>query len=536
MMKNKSLLLFYGIVFCLFCLLSHFTPVDFGDDINYKFVFGEANHPITNLGELFTSIYNHYFVQHGRLPFVFFSQLFDSILGKSLFDIVNAVVFCVTLYLALSYARQNRSLFTAIVTVCIVFIFMPTFEETHLWLVGSTDYLWAVAFIVAFLMLFREYAEQHLSWHLVWLCPFAMVVSMYHEGFSLAISFGLLVYLYFNRKNAVKAMALPIAVTFMLGTLLLVFAPGTLRRTHTENGIDIMYIGSRLVAGVYSLFLTLRVFWMSVLVMAYLYWKRRDILKEFFSTHKLELASMLVSPAILFVDARYGGRINYSIEVLSLIVLLQLLPILNLEPYKKKLTCAAALLTVIFYVPAAIYAHENYENYQSVLEQLENKNEVVGVQDLSTHNYITDRYVHPIVRIGIESYYQSYSFDDPVMKNAAIIYGVPRLCMISQEIKSLFTAPIVSDEVINQKEWPLLIKVLPDSSNLPNKVLLKLNPTDYSQLPFYLKKIAPKMGKYNLADIEPRYSIIDFNGKHFLIIERQLPEIDTRLNSVELCN
>ena len=150
--------------------------------------------------------------------------------------------------------------------------------------------------------------------------------------------------------------------------------------------------------------------------------------------------------------------------------------------------------------------------------------------------------IHLTTALGIEQCGSLHNLaahsavDDPVMKNAAIIYGVPRLCMIPQKIKSLLTAHIVSDEVINQKEWPLLIKVLPDSSNLPNKVLLKLNPTDFSQLPFYLKKIAPKMGKYNLANIEPRYSIIDFNGKHFLIIERQLPEIDTRLNSVELCN
>lgn len=534
-MKNKSLILFYGIVFCLFYLLSHFTPVDFGDDLNYKFVFGGAKQPIQSFADLLTSVHNHYFVQHGRVPFVFFCQLFDGILGKALFDVVNAVVFCFTLFLALSYARQNSSLFTAVTTLCIVFVFMPTFEETHLWLVGSTDYLWAVAFIIAFLILFRIYAERLLSWHLLWLCPFAVIVAMYHEGFSLALSFGLLVYLFYNRKNALKMMSLPMAIAFMIGTLLLVFAPGTLRRTHTENGIDMMYIVTRLVAGVYSLFLTLRVFWMAVFVMVYLYWKRRDTFKDFISNHKLELSSMLVSPAILFVDARYGGRINYSIEVLSLIVLLQLLPLLHIGKYKTKLVYASVVLTVIFYVPAVVYAHENYVNYQAVLDQLENKNEVVGVQDLSLHNYITDRYVHPIVRIGIGSYSQSYSFRDPVMIGTAIIYGMPRVCLVPQGILTHIQANDNSEEIVQKEYWPLLVKYLPDTC-MVNEVKLILKPTDFTQLPFYLQKVAPKMLKYTLLEIEPRYSVIEIENKRILLIERQLPEIDSRVKDVEINN
>lgn len=533
MMKYKSLILFYVIVFCLFYLLSHFTPVDFGDDLCYKLVFGGAKQPIQSFADLLTSVHNHYFVQHGRVPFVFFCQLFDGILGKVLFDIVNSMVFCLTLYLALTYAHQNRSLFAAVMLLCIVFVFMPAFEETHLWLVGSTDYLWAVTFIIAFLMLFRKYAEKRNSWNLLWLCPFTVIVAMFHEGFSLALSFGLLVYLFYNRKNILKMMSLPMTIAFMIGTLLLVFAPGTLRRTHTENGIDMMYIVTRLVAGVYSLFLTLRVFWMAVFVMVYLYWKRRDTFKDFISNHKLELSSMLVSPAILFVDARYGGRINYSIEVLSLIVLLQLLPLLHIGKYKTKLVYASVVLTVIFYVPAVVYAHENYVNYQAVLDQLENKNEVVGVQDLSLHNYITDRYVHPIVRIGIENYYQSYSYDDPVMIGTAIIYGLSRVCLVPQDILTYIQTHDNSDNIVQRDYWPLLVKYLPDTCTV-KKVKLILKPTDFTQLPLYLQKIAPRMGKYTLLEFEPRYSVIESDNKHILLIERQLPEMDSRLKDVEI--
>lgn len=527
-MKRYTFWVFYGLVFCLFYLLSHFTPVDFGDDINYKLVFGEGR-PIQNIYDVLVSVYNHYFIQHGRVPFVFFSQLFDGVLGKSLFDIVNAIVFCLTLFLLLYYARQQQSLFATVLSLFLAFVFLPAFEETHLWLVGSTDYLWASTFIIVFFIQFRKFGQDKISVHLVWLCPYALIAAMYHEGFSLAISFGLLVYLY--RKTAFCTAAFPIALAFMMGTALLAFAPGTLRRAHTESGIDLMYIGTRVVAGVYSLFLTLRIFWLVVLMLAYLYRKNRAGLNKFVSHHVLELSAMLISPMILFVAARYGGRINYTIEIFSMIVLLQLLPLLDYKKYEKKLELVMIAVMLFIYIPVTIYAHENYINYKSVLSQLDQKQPVIRVQSLSDDNYLTSRYIHKIVRIGIDSYYQAFSPEDPVMRAAAKVYNLPGVCFIPEDVASYLEKHDIPENLTIQDGWPIYVRYLAEGQNV-NKVRLMLGDVDLSKIPFYLRPIAPRLAKFMLPEIEPRFSVLEYNHQRILLIERQLPEIEMRIERV----
>lgn len=520
----------YGLVFCLFYLLSHYTPVDFGDDIHYKLVFGE-DRPIHNITDVFVSVYNHYFVQHGRIPFVFFSQLFDGVLGKSLFDIVNAIVFCLTLFLLLYYARQQRSLFATVLSLFLAFILLPAFEETHLWLVGSTDYLWASTFIIVFFILFRKFGQDKNSVHLLWLCSYALMAAMYHEGFSLAISFGLLVYFYIYRKTAFRTAAFPIALAFMMGTMLLAFAPGTLRRTHAENGIDLVYIGTRVAAGVYSLFLTLRIFWLAVILLAYLYRKNRLRFNEFASHHVVELSAMLISPMILFVDARYGGRINYTIEVLSLLVLLQLLPLFDYKRFEKRMVHVMVAVVLLIYIPVTIYAHENYINYKSVLLQLNQKRPVIHVQLLSTDNYLTGRYIHEIVRFGIDSYYQAFSPEDPTMQAVAKVYGLPGVCFIPEDVASYIDKHGIPENLTIQKGWPIYIKSFSEGLHV-ERVKFLLGEADFIKIPFYIRPIASKLGKYVLPEIEPRFSVIEYKNRKLLLVERQLPEVESRIKQV----
>ena len=531
-MKRYTLWLFYGLVFCLFYVLSHFTPVDFGDDTNYKLVFGEGR-PIESITDVFVSVYNHYFVQHGRIPFVFFSQLFDGVLGKSLFDVVNSIVFCLTLFLLLYYAQQQRSFFATVLSLFLAFVFLPAFEETHLWLVGSTDYLWASTFIIVFFILLRKFGQDKNSVHLLWLCPYALIAAMYHEGFSLAISFGLLVYFYLFRKTAFQTTAFPVALAFMIGTALLAFAPGTLRRTHADNGIDLVYIGTRVVAGVYSLFLTLRIFWLTVLSLVLLYRKKRTKFDEFTNLHVVELSAMLISPMILFVAARYGGRINYTIEILSMMVLLQLLPLFDFKKFEKRMVLVMVAVMLLIYVPVTIYAHENYIHYKSVLSQLNQKQPVIRVQSLSDDNFLTSRYIHKMVRIGIDSYYQAFSPEDPVMRATAMVYGLPNVCFIPEEVASYIDKHGIAESLIIQNGWPVYVRCLAEGQNI-SKVKFMLGDVDFSKIPFYLRPIASKLAKYVLPEIEPRFSVVEYKNRRLLLVERQLPEVEARIRQVVL--
>ncbi len=535
-MNKYKICLLYFTIFVLLWLLTYYTPVDIGDDIAYMFVFGENGRPIHSVLDCFVSQYNHYFVQHGRVPVMFLVQLFDAVLGKDLYNICNGIVFCITLYLLVKLTFQRQNVFPIILAVFLIFFFVPAFGDTHLWLTGSIDYMWASTFILLFLFLFRRYSNQTPSLHLLWICPFSLIVGMCHEAFSLSLSFGLFVYLYIERKHLFNTAALPIAVAFIIGTLLLSFAPGTQRRLQLESGIDMMYFLKRIVAGIYSLFFTLRIFWFFIILFIYACRKNRIDAKQFLMQHILVFSAMVVSPAILFVDARYGGRINYATEVLALIMLLHL--IYRFEPIKSKkfLSFSCALILLLSYIPVASVARENFNNYRNVKKQLEEKNQLVRVPQLRKVNSFESRYLHGIVGFGEQSYFFAIDPDDLTMHNTSILYDIPGLIFIPDEIYS-YCEDNLSDKkletFITKDGWPYMIKEVPNQVTIKDAKLI-LRGTDYATLPLYIRWIAPCLTKYNSLDLSVRYAVVEMLARRFLFVEKSLPEVNERIVGIKV--
>ena len=534
---KKTVLLVYLLIFGLCWLLSYYTPLDFGDDLAYKFIFGEDGHPICSVADCFVSQYNHYFYQHGRLPVMFLVQLFDAVLGKELYNICNGIVFCVTLFLLVKYTFRKQSVFAVVLSVFLIFFFIPAFGDTHLWLTGSIDYLWASTFILFFLFIFKRYSKLTPSLHLLWICPFALIVGMCHEAFSLSLSFGLLVYLYFERKHLLNTSALPIAIAFIIGTLLLAFAPGTQRRLHLESGIDMMYFLKRIVAGIYSLFFTLRIFWFFIVLLIYVYRKNKSEAKKFLMQHVFVFSAMIVSPAILFVDGKYGGRINYATEVLALIMFLHLIYRFDLLKYKKSLSYICSLILLLSYIPVSLVARENFSNYKIITEQLERKDRLVIVPQLRKVNNFESRYLHGIVGFGEQNYSFSIDPDDMLVRYASILYNIPGLIFLPEDIYSYCEDSLKSvnnlNTFITKAEWPYIIKEVPDQIAIKGAKLI-LRETDYANLPFYIRWIAPRLEKYNTLDLSVRYAVVEMLGRRLLFVEKSLPEVNKRIVGIKV--
>jgi hypothetical protein len=535
-MNKYRIYLVYFILFVLIWLLTYYTPIDIGDDIAYMFVFGENGHPIHSVIDCFVSQYNHYFVQHGRVPVMFLVQLFDAVLGKELYNICNGIVFCITLFLLIKYTFHKQSVFPIILAVFLIFFFIPAFGDTHLWLTGSIDYMWASTFILLFLFLFRRYSKETPSLHLLWICPFSLIVGMCHEAFSLSLSFGLFVYLYIERKHLFNTAALPITIAFIIGTLLLSFAPGTQRRLQLGSGIDMMYFLKRIVAGIYSLFFTLRIFWFFIILFIYACRKNRIDAKQFLMQHILVFSAMIVSPAILFVDARYGGRINYATEVLALIMLLHLINRLEPIKYKKFFSFTCALILLLSYIPVASVARENFNNYRNVKKQLEEKTQLVKVPQLRKVNSFESRYLHGIVGFGEQSYFFALNPDDLTIHNTSIIYDIPGLIFIPENIYSYFEDSLSNNSLktfITKEGWPYMIKEVPNQVSIKGAKLI-LRETNYADLPFYIRLIAHKLDRYNTLDLSVRSAVVEMLGRRFLFVEKSFPEVNERIVGIKV--
>ena len=149
-----------AIVAVAFGVLNFLTP-QYHDDFVYKFMFegGSVNydHPVRSIGDIVASQVEHYHSVNGRSIVHFLVQLFTGLLGKTIFNLFNVIVFCAFIFLlkkqSTGSTRQEgdaKFCVSTLVTLVLVLL-MPRFKDTFLWMTGSINYLWSATAALGFL-------------------------------------------------------------------------------------------------------------------------------------------------------------------------------------------------------------------------------------------------------------------------------------------------------------------------------------------------------------------------------------------------
>lgn len=142
-----------GAVFLVMLLLNILT-VKVMDDYLYAFSF-ETGERITNVFQIFPSMYRHYFTMNGRLIVHFLVQIFE-LLPAIIFDVLNTFMFCVLIALIYYYSyyrmtkKHNALMLTGIAAM--LWKFTPAFGHAFLWQDGSVNYLWPAVFVLLYLL------------------------------------------------------------------------------------------------------------------------------------------------------------------------------------------------------------------------------------------------------------------------------------------------------------------------------------------------------------------------------------------------
>lgn len=152
-------------IFLFFYLLNIITPMSFGDDYVYSFIW--EGHPlyepltenavrISSWNDLFASQVLHYFTWSGRIVNHTLAQFFLWT-GKSVFNVFNALVSVILV--AEIYWISHRGVVTLQVKtgmICGIFFaiwaFTPKFGDVFLWLDGACNYLWTTVLLIGFLL------------------------------------------------------------------------------------------------------------------------------------------------------------------------------------------------------------------------------------------------------------------------------------------------------------------------------------------------------------------------------------------------
>ena len=196
---NNNFLLWMSLFIVVFAM-NVLTPLSVADDGAYAFVKEpvgmefDDNRPIKTLGDIVESMTNHWFTHTGRIVSCSLESLFVGILGKPLFNVFNALIFCVTIGFFLSLCGyKGRGRWSWLVMLLFLAL-IPTFNEVFLWFSGSFNYLWTAFFVLGFLMLMRRYENVKLSAKHWLLIPVAFVCGWTHEIMTLPVSMALGLY------------------------------------------------------------------------------------------------------------------------------------------------------------------------------------------------------------------------------------------------------------------------------------------------------------------------------------------------------
>lgn len=382
--KSLSSQILYFIVFgFLFYLLNRFSPF-INDDYYYVYImkdgfFGNGIYePIKNFRDIIQSQIWAYHNHNGRFIIHTIVQAFCGIWGKHSFQIVNSLIF-VFLHIGFCKAISNLRNSKLIEPISFLFIlfFTPLIGITFLGNIScSVNYLWSSCAIVWYILLI-----QNKKWNfngnyirLLFVGIVSFICGALQESFSIGIvgALGLFVLL---SKFKIEKTKYILILSFVLGCSILVFAPGNFVRLGQEKSCSITDFILRLI----RVCLSLRAFWLFLLLIVTYYIKKREETIKFLKTNYLLIVSACINIIFCVFIAITGKHQLVCIELFFVILSLKLI----YEKYytfisnqQKVISLTLLFLISLLYIPVYYYRMQIYKSHENLM--LEAKENVTG--------------------------------------------------------------------------------------------------------------------------------------------------------------
>lgn len=207
------------------------------DDMAFTLIEGVWT-PVRSLADLLQSHLTHYTGTNGRLAELV-PELFAGLLGKTAFNVCNALVFALLAHLVSLLAVGRRSLLAMSAFLAIVGTCYPVPGETMLWMAGSANYMWAITLSLLLVYVLKRAQGRPLGWGkaILWLL-FGFVAGGFNEATSLGFLGGFLVYYAFNYRLFDRR-AVVMMMGYALGIMLIVLSPGAWNRATTDIALNL---------------------------------------------------------------------------------------------------------------------------------------------------------------------------------------------------------------------------------------------------------------------------------------------------------
>ena len=207
------------------------------DDLAFTLIEGVWT-PVRSFADLLQSHLTHYTGTNGRLAELV-PELFAGLLGKTAFNVCNALVFVLLAHLVSLLATGRRSLLALSAFLAIVGTCYPVPGETMLWMAGSANYMWAITLSLALVYALKRAQGKPLGWGkaLLWLL-FGFLAGGFNEATSLGFLGGLMLFYAFNHRLFDRR-AVVTMMGYALGIMLIVLSPGAWNRATTDIALNL---------------------------------------------------------------------------------------------------------------------------------------------------------------------------------------------------------------------------------------------------------------------------------------------------------
>lgn len=518
--KNQIL---YGILLMVVAvvmyLLNVFTPL-FCDDWHYVFIWGTQKH-IHSIGDIIQSQWAHYFDYNGRAPVHSIVQLFDGLLGKDVFNVFNAIVFCVFLYLMSLLVTNKKELRFKILLVSfmLVFLFMSGFKHEFLWLSGSVNYLWSTTLILSFLLLLDKQTDTP-RWTIVLLFFYSILCGWSHEGVAIPLAASLFLYYVTHRRLITPRIAVML-LGFILGTLFLVFSPASIGRFLTRNA-ESTDIVSRLIN-----MRNVGLFYILLILLFAKMCSRRFRLIDWLRKEQVFIVADIIAFIFIALTGVQTDHSRFSVELFSLILILRLIN------WNRIHTIALSVAGIVFLGFVILVIHECAECHAAneyELSQITSKNCIVEttqpIDKPFIHRYALD--YTGFETVGEEKVYGNSEWVDYYYYMFDHVQFFPK-----EFLKDLKINPDKYNQIRTFGKLPFYAKKTADGVEYKGASIRYEHP-DYESLPGFLHPICRAITGQP-EEVEGVAVInVSIDSAHFVLIPRGRPNQDKRVKSILL--
>ncbi len=519
-------------------LLNLLDAPTLSDDMLYRFKWSAdeqaAPETIETLGDLLSSQGVHYLCVNGRLPVHLLAQACLVFVPPVVVQTANSVLFVLLVHLIVSLTAHSRhSLFVAVTACCLLLLVMQGVRTTLLWSLGAFNYLW-VAVATLCLLVGLQRCAGGAAWRCGWgwlLLPLAFVAGWGHEALSLPLSVAFATLLLSGRTWRLGVA--PLLLAYMAGCCLLLLSPALWGRAG-----DAVSMQGRLMSGAINLVFNVRVLWLLLAALLWLWWRRRAMLADHLRHFRPAYLALAVAVGIVVFCGSNLERVAFYTDFIALLLLLHLLDRQVSFGWQRRLLCAGIVLLAVAFFPIRQVRKDNYDRWLLAERQMEEPGRQLIAVTLPERNmgwltdYLRNHYVNPSVDFGFYCSYMGFNATDINMRCAARLYGKERMVFMPDDVVRRAETDSLAYSDFELDAHGLLYVRRTSHPAAPAQVLFLLNDEDPSALSPLQRLVAYRDSVYELDNFN--YDVVAIGGRHYVVLTKPTTNIYRRIREIKL--